>query len=71
MINKKIRDKIVSQALDEIEFAYKHKKGAIERWKKNEKMALMRKEQRNPGEIRPEGVQFGKKGDVQIGRAHV
>lgn len=35
-IRKETRDKIVTQALEEIEFARRHKKGKIQSWQKNE-----------------------------------
>lgn len=44
MINKKIRDKIVAQALTEITFAREHKQGKIANWKTNEDMYYGRKQ---------------------------
>ncbi len=54
-INKTTRDKIVSQALREIDFARSYKQGAITRWQKNEdmfygkKLGMERSDSRNQG----------------------
>lgn len=44
VIKKEIRDKIVRQALDNMEFARLHKKGKIQSWQKNEDLYYGRKE---------------------------
>lgn len=49
MLKKELRDKIVAQALDEIDFARDAKKNIIDKWHKNEDLYYSKKTKTEPG----------------------
>jgi hypothetical protein len=58
-INKQTRDKIVAQALTEIQFARTYKQGKIQNWQKNEQMLYGRKQKSDES-----------RANIELGRMH-
>lgn len=58
-INKQTRDKIVAQALTEIQFARTYKQGKIQNWQKNEQMLYGRKQKGDES-----------RANIELGRMH-